>query len=132
MRSRTVSGGARRHLISLANLGTPVADGDGSFTETATALSPATVWASVKPATAKDLERVASGTVLSTATHIVTMPYHAQVSTTTRIVFGTRSFNVTGVSDPEERHIETICVCVELVGVPVVIDTGWIQSHWLQ
>jgi hypothetical protein len=31
------------------------------------------------------------------------------------VVFGARVFNVTGVSNPEERNIETIALCVELL-----------------
>jgi len=86
----------------------------------------------IKPATAKDLERVAAGTVIATASHIVTGPYHAGVSTKTRIVFGGRVFQVVGVSNPEERNIETIAVCVELLEAIPVADTSWIQAGWTQ
>ena len=101
--------------VSLANPGAPVANGDGGFTQAWTDASPATVWAAIQPATARDLERMAAGTVLSTASHILTMRYHAGVTTQTRVTFGTRLFSVTGVMNPEERNAETIALCVEVV-----------------
>jgi SPP1 family predicted phage head-tail adaptor len=69
----------------------------------------------IAPATERDLEQVAAGTVLSKATHIVTGPYHAQVTTKTRLLYNGRQFSVTGVADPEERHVELVLVCVEVV-----------------
>lgn len=101
--------------MTLDNPGAAVPDGDGGFTYPLTPLSPATAWAEIKPATSRDLERVTADTVLSTASHVITMDYHAGVTTKTRITFEGRVFNVTGVSDPEERHIDTIAVCVEVV-----------------
>jgi SPP1 family predicted phage head-tail adaptor len=101
--------------VSLANSGDPVADGDGGYTQAFAALTPPVVWAAIQPAAARDLERLAAGTVLATATHLVTMRHHAGVTTQTRITFGTRLFAVTGVVNPEERNIETIALCVEVV-----------------
>lgn len=107
--------GAKRHLVSLANPGTAVPDGDGSFTQVDAPLTPATAWAEIKPATARDLERTTSGTVLSEASHIVTMDYHPGVSTQTRITFNGRTLNVTGVSNPEEKNVELILTAEEVV-----------------
>lgn len=107
--------GALRHRITLENPGTPVPDGDGGYTEAWTALSPATVNASIVPATAKDLERVVAGTVMATATHIVTMRYHNGVTTKTRVTFGTRVFSVTGVQNEDERNVKLTLVCEEIV-----------------
>jgi SPP1 family predicted phage head-tail adaptor len=106
---------ARRHLVRLQNPGTPVSDGDGGFTQAWTDLAPPSVYVQIAPASAKDLERIASGTVLTTATHVVTGPFHPDVTTKTRVVFGDRTFSVTGVSSPEERQIEMVLVCVEVV-----------------
>ena len=105
--------GQRRHLISLRNPGVNVPDNEGGFTNTPTVF--ATRFAEIKPATARDLERVAAGTVQSSATHIVTFDYHPSVTTKTEIVFGERVFTVSGVSSPEERNIDTIAVCEEVV-----------------
>lgn len=105
----------RRHLVRLQNPGLAVPDGDGGYTQTWTDLNPPTVKVQIRPASARDLERVASGTVLSTATHVVTGPYHPDVTTQTRVVFGDRTFNVIGVSNIDERNIEMVLTCVEVV-----------------
>jgi len=118
--------GERRHLVTLDNPGAAVPDNEGGFTQAWTALSPPSRYAEIKPATARELERVAAGTVLSTATHIVTFDYHSGVTTKTRVTkgprnadgtlpAGSREFSVTGVSNPEERNIDTILTCVEVV-----------------
>lgn len=107
---------ARPHKITLQNPGGPaVSDGDGGSTQGWIDLDPPSLFVEIKPATAKDLERVAASTVLSMNTYIVKGPYHAQVTTQTRIIFGTRIFNVTGPSNPEERSIEMILTAVEVV-----------------
>lgn len=106
--------GLRRHRVALYAL-TAASEADGGFAVSQAALAPAAVWARIVPATAAQLERVASGAVISTATHIVTMPYHAGVTTKTRIVFGSRVFSVMGVATPDERQIETVALCVEVV-----------------
>lgn len=123
---RRTSIAARLHRVTLQSPGPAVPDGDGGFLPaTWINLDPSQVDAEILPATARDLERVASGTVLSTASHVVTFPYHPQVSVSSRIVFGDRVFSVTGVSNPEERNVETIALCVELLGaLPLGVDGG--------
>lgn len=103
----------RPHRVTLQNPGPAVPDGSGGSIPTWTDLNPPALSVKIKPATAADLERVAVGTVLSTATYLVTGPYHPQVTTQTRILFNGRQFSVTGVADPEERHVELVLVCVE-------------------
>jgi SPP1 family predicted phage head-tail adaptor len=105
--------GELRHLITLQTPSTATPDGDGGFTNTWADL--ATVWASIVPATARDLERVVAGTVQSSATHLVTIRYLAGVTTKTRVVFGSRLFSVTGVQNPDERNISLVLVCQESV-----------------
>jgi SPP1 family predicted phage head-tail adaptor len=112
---KQVSAGQRRHMVTLENPGTPVADPDLGYTQTYTQLQPGQVWAEIKPANARDLERVTTGTSMSTATHLVTIPYHSGVTTQTRLTFGTRIFQVNGVVNPEERNIELILTCEEIV-----------------
>jgi len=121
----------RPHRLQLQNPGAAVSDGDGGVTQSWADLVPPKVSGEVKPATARDLERIAAGTVIGTASHVVTFPYHAGVTLATRIVFRGRVFQVTGVSNPEERNLETICVCVELLDAIPVADT-WIQAAWTQ
>ncbi len=105
----------RPHRVTLQNPGPSVPDGDGGYTQSWTDCTPPAMDAEIKTATARDLERVAAGTVLSTATHMVTMPYHPQVRTASRIVFNGQFFNVTGVDNPDKRNVETVAVCVEIV-----------------
>ena len=105
----------RPHRVTLQNPGPAVPDGRGGFTQTWTDLTPAAVSVKIEAATAEELERVAPGTVISTETHIVSGPYHPQVTTKTRILYNGRVFHVTGVTDPEERHVEMIAVAVEVV-----------------
>jgi len=107
--------GTLRHLVTLEAPGTAVADGDGGYTQVYTALTPPKVWASIEPATARDLERVAAGTVISTATHVIRCRYHAGIDTQTRIRFNDRTFSVTGVQNIEERNRELEIVAVEIV-----------------
>jgi len=124
--------GTHRHLVTVQGPGVPVPDGDGGYTTTWSNLVPPTWYCSIEPATARDLERVTAGTVISTATHVIKGRYHPQIDTSTRLVFETRVFQITGVSDPEERHIETICVAVELLGAVPVVDLTWTQSGFVQ
>lgn len=110
-----IPAGRRRHLVALTREGAPVADANGGYTRTLVALNPAEVYAEIRPATAHDLERLAAGTSIATAASIVTMPHHAEVDTKTRVTFNGRTLRVTGVVNPDERNIHTICVCVEVV-----------------
>jgi head-tail adaptor len=105
----------RPHRVTLQNPGPAVPDGDGGYAQSWIDLAPPALSAKIAPATARDLEKVAAGTVLSTASHIVTMPYHPQVTTKTRILFNGRVFNVTGVATPDEGGVETIAICAEVV-----------------
>ncbi len=97
------------------NPGPAVPDGDGGSTQTWTDLVPPTTSVKLEPATERDLERVAAGTVLTTNLYIVTGPFHPQITTQTRGICDGRKFSVTGVSDPDNRHVDTIAVCVEVV-----------------
>jgi SPP1 family predicted phage head-tail adaptor len=106
----------RPHRISLQNPGPQVSDNEGGSTQSWTDLAPASVSAKIEPATTANLERLAAGTVVTTASHVVTMPYHPQVTTRTRISFNGRTFFVNAVHNPEERNVETIAVCQEIVG----------------
>lgn len=105
----------RPHRVTLQNPGPAIPDGDGDYTQSWTDLTPAAVSVRIQTATASALERITSGTVLSTATHIVTAPFHPQITTQTRILFNGRTFNVTGVTNPDEGDVELILVCAEVV-----------------
>lgn len=115
-----MSAGLRRHLVSLSNPGVAVPDGDGGYTQTLTAISPSPVWAEIKPATRRDLERLTAGTVISTESLIVTIPFHSSVTTKTVIGWTdpagrAHTANVVDVNNPENRCIDLILVVVEVV-----------------
>jgi head-tail adaptor len=109
--------GQRRHLLTFENP-VSVPDGEGGFTTTWTELE--SRHAEIKPATARDLERVTASTTISSASHVMTFDYHPDVTTQTRVSWTTKgarvhTANVTGVSNPEERSIDTIVICEEVV-----------------
>lgn len=107
--------GERRHLVTLQNPGPAIPDGEGGFTQTWTDLTPATWYCAIDPATARDLEKVTAGTILSTASHVLRGKYHAGITTLTRVLFNGRTFQVSGVANPEERGMETIAIATEVV-----------------
>jgi SPP1 family predicted phage head-tail adaptor len=109
-----VSAGRRVHLATVQAPGAPVPDGDGGFAQTWTTLVEVRV--AIEPATARVLERlIANTSIISQATHVITMPYVAGVTTESRVLFGAREWHVLGVIDPEERHRELILTCIETV-----------------
>lgn len=105
----------RPHRVTLQNPGPAVPDGEGGTVQSWTDLTPPALSVKIAEASTANLERVTTGTVLATATHVITGPYHPQVTTQTRILFQGRSFSVTGVSNPGERNVEMILVCKEVV-----------------
>jgi hypothetical protein len=66
-------------------------------------------------ATAADLERVAVGTVISSASHLVRGDWHPGVTTESRMLFDGQTFAITGVVNVELRGIEMICGAVQVV-----------------
>jgi head-tail adaptor len=113
--ARRVTAGQRVHLVTVQGPGVPVPDGDGGTIATWADLDPPQVKAYIAAASARDLENLASGTVIAQATHVIAMPYHPQVSTASRVVFRGRVFNLTGVVNPEERNTQLVCFGVEVV-----------------
>lgn len=111
--------GARIHRVRFQGRGTPVSDGDGGFTEGYSDLDPPTLLVSIENASAADLERLAMGTVTASATHVIRGPHHPGVDTKTQILFEqrgrTRTFNVRGVADREERGVDMTLICEEQV-----------------
>lgn len=108
--------GQTRHRVQFqAPVGPAVPDGDGGYTQAWADLSPASWFVSIEPITGRDLERLAVGTVISQATHLVRGRWHAGVTTATRMVFAGRLFSVTGVANRDERGIEMELIVVEVV-----------------
>jgi SPP1 family predicted phage head-tail adaptor len=105
--------GSLRHRVTVQNPSTPTPDGDGGFTQTMTDAE--IVWAEIRPASAHDLERVVGGTVLSSASHLVRMRYRPAITTKSQLLFGSRVFAVTGVQNVDERNVELVIACQEVV-----------------
>ncbi len=115
-----LASGQRRLLVTLDAPGPAVPDGDGGYTQGWAPLDPPTVFADVRPASTRDLERVIAGTVQSTATHLVTLPFHPGVTTTTRVRWTDEAqrphtANVTAVVNVDERCVEMVLGAMEVV-----------------
>lgn len=108
--------GHKRHRVTLEAPGAAVPDGEGGHTEAWEALTPSPVWAEIKPASARDLERVFAGAGQATASHLVAIDYHPGVTTQTVLTFGTREFEITGIQNVDEKNVELILACKEDVG----------------
>lgn len=113
--ARRTPAGQRVHVVTLQGPALPIPDGDGGVIQGWGDLDPATVKASIAPASARDLENLTAGTVLTQAAHVITMPYHPHVNTATRVLFRGRSFSLTSVINREERNIQLVCIGVEVV-----------------
>jgi head-tail adaptor len=112
------SAGRRDKLVLLENPGPQVPDGEGGWTEGWALLNPPQMYAHLAPATQSDLERVASGTVIASATHVIGLPYHPEVTIQTRLRYsepgrGERIFAVTALRNPDEADRELVLVAEE-------------------
>jgi head-tail adaptor len=132
-----LSSGRRDKWLVIQNPnGAPIANGDGEYTQPYIGI--AELFGSVEPVTAVSLERVGGNTVFALASHIVTIPFISAISTESRVVFKSRTFEVAGFANPLERDIELILACKE-IAVPTTGDTdppspgsSWTQSGWMQ
>ena len=107
--------GEYRHLVTFEAPGDKVADGEGGYTQEWTPLTPPTWYVAIQPATARDLEHVAAGTVTTSATHLVTGDYRADVTTEARIVHEGRHLQILGIQNVDERDETMMLVCEELL-----------------
>ena len=108
--ARMMPAGLRDKRVTLDAPGAPVADADGGFLDAYTPLDPPDAFAAIVPVTARDQERAFAGTVLATATHEITVPYHPGVTIETRVTYvdprsgRTRALQVTALRDPDEAR----------------------------
>jgi len=110
------SGLRAARTVTVQNPGAPAPDGDGGFTQTWTNADPATLGAYIRASGPGTTERPVTGTVTSNATHLIAVPYHAQITTQTRLVTDKgQTFSVTGVTNVDARDVELQLFCVELV-----------------
>ena len=115
---RTSAGLRSYQSVALSNAGPRVRNNDGTYDTPREPLTPATAWASVEIASPKAMEQVARETTIGTATHLVTIPYHPQVTLQTQVTWTDRfardhTANVVGYSNPDQKCIETVMLCVE-------------------
>jgi len=107
--------GRRQHRVMLQNPSGDVPDGEGGYTQGWVDLAPAVWTVSIEVPSARDLERVAAGSVISQATRILRGLYRPDVTTKTRVLFNGRIFSVTAVNTVDERERWLELVCEELV-----------------
>jgi head-tail adaptor len=100
-----------RHVVTFQGP-THEPDGDGGYIDGWADLPPS--WLVViRPATVRDLERQTAGTIVATATHVIAGRYRADVHIDAQMVFGARTFRITGIANPEERNINMFLFAVE-------------------
>lgn len=71
----------------------------------------ARVWGAVEPISGR--ETVVAERQQATVTHKVTLRYRADLDARMRILFGSRSFNIRSLVNPDERGRWLICLCEE-------------------
>jgi head-tail adaptor len=110
----------RQKRIMLTTPGVAVPDGDGGYTQLETPLDPPALFGHVRPASVRDMERIAGSTTLPTASHLVTVPYHPQITTETVLHLEghprpDRVLKVVYVGNPDERNADLELICAEQV-----------------
>jgi len=86
---------------------TRASDGQGGYTETWSTL--ATVWAAIKPVTAR--ETYFGHKLEHRVTHKITIRYRSDIAIQMRIAQGTRYFQIHGYKNVDERNrfLELLC-----------------------
>jgi len=118
--SVTFPDGRRDKRVRLQQTGTQE-DGKGGYTDVLVDLTPAYVHAAIAPITTRELERAAAGTVITAGSHLITIPFHAQVSTDTQITYAnprtgtTHTYRVNALQNPEEADRLLLLTAQELV-----------------
>jgi len=98
--------GRTDQLVTFEDPGDPVPDGEGGYTETPVPLDPPTWYVRVRPATAKDAERVTAGTVITHVSHLVHGRFHPGVTTRTRMHLKGHTYQITSAVTLDERDRE--------------------------
>jgi len=112
--------GTYRQVVTLSSPGAPTPDGDGGFTQTYAALSPADWRCAIERASVASAERNFAQTVISQATHIFTGRFHSGITTKTRLVWvdragTTHTANAIDVVDAEGAGVLSIVAASEVV-----------------
>jgi SPP1 family predicted phage head-tail adaptor len=100
-----------RHQVQIQQL-TEVSDSfGGAGTQQWATIAGGTVWAAVEPASVR--EYVTAQQMAAEATTTIRMRYHAGVKPKMRVLYGSRVFDIQGIMDVDERHIELRLICIE-------------------
>ena len=98
--------GTDRHLVTFDEPSDPVPDGEGGYTQTPVPLDPPTWYVRVRPATARDAEKVTAGTVITHVSHIVHGRWHPGVTTRARMYHKGHTYQITSVVNVDDRDRE--------------------------
>lgn len=99
-----------RRVVTIKNVATRVPDGMGGYTETTTDVPD--VWSEVEPLQGNEqLQAMQTG---MQRPHRFTMRYRAGMSAATTLLYGTRTFDIKSVVDPEEKHRELVILADEV------------------
>lgn len=102
--------GRMRDRVSIQSE-TRTSDGRGGYTKTWTTL--ATVWAQISPLRAA--EQVEAGALQGVTVFRATIRYRDDVTTPMRVLWGSRVFNIRGITNTDERKRFTELLCEEKV-----------------
>lgn len=101
--------GELRHRVNLQSSSASQND-YGEQTESWTTYT--TVWAAIKTLSGRELEHAQQ--ISAEATHRVTARYNSSVTEENRVIFGSRTFEVVSINNPEERNEYLILLCKEV------------------
>lgn len=105
-----IKSGALRNQVEIVLPGTTKDSFGGTTPGGGTSLG--TVWASIEALTGRDA--VAAQSFSSIVTHKVVIRWIAGVVSKCQVMFGTRTFQVESVLNPDERTKKLILLCVEV------------------
>jgi SPP1 family predicted phage head-tail adaptor len=69
------------------------------------------VWGAVEPASVR--EYITAQQMAAEATTTIRIRYHPGITPKMRVLYGTRTYDIQGIIDVDERHIEMRLICIE-------------------
>ena len=109
--------GSFRHRVTLDEPGPAISDPDGGWVPSWIPLTPAAWDCSIEAPTTHlhGLEYLGGGSVVGQATHMLVGRYHPGITLQTRVTFQGRTMNVIYARNRDERDLETVLLCAEVV-----------------
>ena len=104
-----MNSGKLRHRVTVEGL-TETQDASGDVVKSYTVLG--SVWAAIEPLSGREYFQAQQ--VVSEATSRIRLRYLPGVVPSSRVLFGSRVFDVLHVANPEERNVELLLLCKEL------------------